>query len=69
MIARFLPMTNDARMTPTERQQRKRALDRAGFIYVSGHLPTWQARIVLRAIKDAEKKVEAVINTVDKPEG
>lgn len=48
-------------MTPTERQQRKRALDRAGYIYVSGHLPAWQAKIVLRQIRDAEKKVKNIL--------
>lgn len=46
--------------TPAERQQRKRALDRAGYIYVSGHLPAWQAKIVLKQIRDAKAKVEAI---------
>ena len=47
--------------TSAEKMRRKRALEKAGFRYVAGHLPEWQAKIVMKQIRDAEKAVKNVL--------
>ena len=48
--------------TSAEKMRRKRALEKAGFRYVAGHLPEWQAKIVQKQIRDAEQGVDRVLN-------
>ena len=47
--------------TSAEKMRRKRALEKAGFRYVAGHLPEWQAKIVMKQIRDAEQAVKTVL--------
>ena len=49
-------------MTPTERQKRKRRLERAGFVYVAGWLkPEFAKRVLaqIEAYRDAAERTAA----------